>query len=124
EIVPFRGVLRVPLSWFRGLGWIIARSSVLGYAIGVIPGAGTSIASLVSYNEAKRVSKTPERFGTGIPEGICASETANNAAVSGALAPLLALGIPGSATTAIMIGALMIQGVQPGPMLFQQNPEI
>jgi putative tricarboxylic transport membrane protein len=102
----------------------IVRSGVLGYAIGVIPGAGGSVASLVSYGIAKRASKTGKTFGEGNPEGVVASETANNAAVSGALAPLLALGIPGSASAAVLIGGLMIQGLQPGPMLFARNPEV
>ncbi len=106
-------------QWFTFL-----RSSVIGYVIGVIPGAGATIASLVSYNEAKRGSKSPETFGTGNPEGIIGSEAANNAAVSGALAPMLALGVPGSASAAILIGALTIQGIQPGPLLFTKNPEI
>jgi putative tricarboxylic transport membrane protein len=122
--IPIKGILAAPPRLFKGLIVTIMRSSLIGYVIGVIPGAGTSIASLVSYNEAKRASKTPEKFGTGAIEGLSASETANNAAVSGALVPLLALGIPGSATTAVMIGALMIHGVQPGPMLFLDNPEI
>lgn len=102
----------------------LVRSPILGYLIGVVPGAGTTIASLVSYNEAKRVSKSKDTFGKGNPEGIAASEGANNAAVSGAFAPMLALGIPGSASAAIIIGALTIQGVQPGPMLFTNQPEI
>ncbi|WP_366924015.1 tripartite tricarboxylate transporter permease [Metallumcola ferriviriculae] len=116
--------LGAPLSTFKQMWVTLVRSSILGYVIGVIPGAGTTIASLVSYNEAKRVSKNSETFGKGNPEGIAASEAANNAAVSGAFAPLLALGIPGSASAAIIIGALTIQGVQPGPMLFSKNPEI
>lgn len=118
------GIMAVPLSTYYTLKWHILRSSVLGYIIGVIPGAGASIASFVSYAVAKKTSKTPEKFGKGSIEGVAASETANNAAVSGAMAPLLALGIPGSATTAVLIGALMIQGIQPGPLLFTKNPEI
>lgn len=102
----------------------LLRSSILGYVIGIIPGAGATIASLISYNEAKRASKDPDSFGKGNPEGIAASEGANNAAVPGSLAPLLALGIPGSASAAILIGALTIQGVQPGPLLFTDHPEI
>lgn len=103
----------------------LVRSSILGYIIGVIPGAGATIASIISYNEAKRFSSADDiPFGTGNPNGIVASESANNAAVSGALAPLLSLGIPGSASTAIMIGALVMQGLQPGPLLFDENPEI
>ncbi|MFQ6160986.1 tripartite tricarboxylate transporter permease [Sinorhizobium meliloti] len=116
------------MSWnwkgFWPLNGVIMRSSVLGYVIGIIPGAGASIASFIAYAMAKRTSKNPELFGKGSVEGVAASEAANNAAVSGAMAPLLALGIPGSPTTAVMIGALMIQGIQPGPLLFSRNPEI
>lgn len=117
-------VWSVPWSRYRNLWMTILRGSGIGYIIGVIPGAGASIASLISYNETKRVSHDPESFGQGNPKGVAASESANNAAVSGAMAPLLALGIPGSATAAILIGALMIQGIQPGPLLFVRNPEI
>jgi putative tricarboxylic transport membrane protein len=102
----------------------IIRSSFIGYAIGVIPGAGASIASLVSYGVAKRLSPTGDTFGTGNIEGVAASEAANNACVSGALAPLLSLGVPGSASAAVLIGGLMIQGLQPGPLLFATNPEV
>ena len=105
---PMTGILAVPLKTFGQLKYNLLRSSVLGYVIGVIPGAGASIASFVAYAVSKKTSKTPEQFGKGSIEGIAASESANNAAVSGALAPLFALGIPGSPTTAIMIGALMI----------------
>lgn len=121
---PMNGILAVPAKTFVKMKSLLLRSSVIGYLIGVVPGAGASIASFVSYAVAKKTSKTPEQFGKGSMEGIAASETANNAAVSGALAPLLALGIPGSPTTAIMIGALMIHGIQPGPLLFTTNPEI
>lgn len=93
---------------FRGMKFHLVRSAVIGYVIGVVPGAGATIAALTSYAEAKRTAKDPETYGTGNPRGIVASETANNAAVSGAMAPLLTLGIPGSASTAIMIGGLMI----------------
>lgn len=103
---------------------LFVKAPILGYVIGVIPGAGATIASLISYNEAKRSSKDKESFGKGNIEGIAASEGANNAAVPGALAPLLALGIPGSASAAILIGALTMQGLQPGPKLFTDNPEI
>lgn len=102
----------------------LLRAPILGYVIGIIPGAGVTIASLISYNEAKRASKNRDTFGKGNPEGIAASEGANNAAVPGSLAPLLALGIPGSASAAILIGALTIQGVQPGPLLFTEYPKI
>ncbi|MFZ5634384.1 MAG: tripartite tricarboxylate transporter permease [Bacillota bacterium] len=123
EPAPLHG-LGVDLNFFRQRWLTLIRSPLIGYIIGVIPGAGATIASLVSYNEARRVSREKDLFGKGNPEGIMASEAANNSAVSGALAPLLALGVPGSASTAILIGALTIQGVQPGPLLFTKNPEI
>jgi putative tricarboxylic transport membrane protein len=107
---------------FRGMGKNLVRSSIIGYVVGVVPGAGATIASITSYAEAKRAAKDPETFGTGNPNGIVASEAANNAAVAGAMAPLLTLGIPGSASTAIMIGGLTIQGIKPGPMLFIDTP--
>lgn len=121
---PMSGILEVPFKTFYKMKYLFLRSSLIGYFVGVIPGAGASIGSFISYAVAKRFSKHPELFGKGSYEGIAASETANNASVSGSLSPLLALGIPGSATTAIMIGALMIHGVQPGPLLFTTNPEI
>ncbi len=101
----------------------IVRGSVIGFVIGLFPGAGKAVASFIAYSEERRASKHPELFGTGVLEGVAAPEAANNAVVSGALVPLLTLGIPGSAATAIMIGALTIQGLQPGPLLFvQQGP--
>ncbi|WP_059104357.1 tripartite tricarboxylate transporter permease [Shouchella shacheensis] len=112
------------LAALKKIKFTLIRAPILGYIIGIIPGAGATIASLISYNEAKRTSKSKETFGKGNPEGIAASEGANNAAVPGSLAPLLALGIPGSASAAILIGALTIQGLEPGPMLFTNNPEI
>ncbi len=121
---PIGGLFAVPVKTILGLKTVILRSSVLGYLIGVIPGAGASIASFVSYAVSRRFSKTPEKFGNGSLEGISSSEAANNSAVAGALAPLLALGIPGSPTTAVLIGALMVQGIQPGPLLFARSPEI
>ncbi|MCL4369518.1 MAG: tripartite tricarboxylate transporter permease [Chloroflexi bacterium] len=96
----------------------IVRGSIIGFVIGLFPGSGKAVASFIAYNEERRASKHPELFGTGVLEGVAAPEAANNAVVSGALVPLLTLGIPGSAATAIMIGALTIQGLQPGPMLF------
>ena len=118
------GLTSIPFHALKGLKVVMLRSSVMGYLIGVIPGAGASIASFVSYAVTKNFSKRPELFGKGSLEGVAASETSNNAAVAGAMAPLLALGIPGSATTAVMIGALMVQGIQPGPLLFTRTPEI
>jgi len=95
---------------------------VLGTLIGIVPGAGAEIAAYMVYNFAKQTSKQPENYGTGITEAIAAPESANNAQTGGALIPMLTLGIPGDATTAILIGALTIQGLQPGPLLFQNHP--
>lgn len=100
------------------------RSSVIGTAIGILPGIGANIGSIVAYTVAKNVSRTPEAFGKGSEEGIVASESANNATVCGALIPLITLGIPGSINDAILIGAFIIHNLQPGPLLFSQNPEI
>lgn len=97
-------------------------SSVIGVLIGILPAAGSTVASLVGYNEARRWSKTPERFGKGAIEGVAAPEAANNAAVGGALVPTLALGIPGSGTTAMILAVMIMVGVRPGPMLFEQQP--
>ena len=99
------------------------RSSIIGTVIGAIPGTGGDIACWVGYNEAKRVSKHKDQFGKGAPEGIAAPEAANNAISGGALIPLLTLGIPGDAGTAIMLSALMMQGIVPGPLLFQTQGE-
>jgi putative tricarboxylic transport membrane protein len=102
--------------------WI--RSSLIGIWIGILPGAGGSMAAFMSYNEARRVSKTPETWGHGEPEGVAASETANNADTASALIPALTLGIPGTAVAAVMLGGLLVHGLQPGPMLFRDNPDI
>lgn len=99
----------------------ILRSSFLGSFIGILPGAGATISSFICYNEAKRWSKTPEKFGKGSLEGVAAPEAGNNAATGGAMVPLLSLGIPGSETTAVLLGAFMIQGISPGPLLFRDN---
>ena len=100
------------------------RSSVFGIWIGILPGAGGSMAAFMSYNEARRNSKHPERWGEGEPEGVAASETANNADTASALIPALTLGIPGTAVAAVMLGGLLVHGLQPGPMLFRENPGI
>ncbi|MDQ0272662.1 putative tricarboxylic transport membrane protein [Cytobacillus purgationiresistens] len=102
----------------------IARGSILGFFIGILPGAGATLASFFSYLTEKRISKTPEKFGTGTIAGVAAPETANNAASGGAMIPLLTLGIPGSGTTAILMGALMMYNVQPGPLLFDDHPDV
>jgi len=104
--------------------WTLIRSTLVGFIVSVIPGHGATISAFVSYGFQKRLSRTPETFGHGNPEGLIASEAAANASVPGALAPMLSLGIPGSASTAVLIGALTLHGVQPGPLLFVRNPEI
>ncbi|QEG00561.1 Tripartite tricarboxylate transporter TctA family protein [Stieleria maiorica] len=100
----------------------LLRSALIGTWIGILPGIGANVGSVIAYSAARRASKTPERFGSGSEEGIVASETANNATVGGALIPLVAMGIPGSVIDAILLGALVIHGLQPGPMLVQSDP--
>ncbi|MPM46461.1 hypothetical protein SDC9_93161 [bioreactor metagenome] len=112
------------LSHIKKHALIYLKSSVIGTYVGMLPGAGGSIASFMAYNEAKRSSKHPELFGTGISEGIAASESANNAMAGGALIPMLTLGVPGDSVAAIMMGALMIHGLQPGNALFTSNADI
>jgi len=100
----------------------LGRSSVLGFLIGLLPGASASIAAFICYDVEKKCSKHPEKFGQGAIEGVAAAEGANNSAVGGGLVPLLTLGIPPSAPLAVLLGALMIHGLRPGPLLFEQNP--
>ncbi|MEQ8229288.1 MAG: tripartite tricarboxylate transporter permease [Rhodospirillales bacterium] len=99
------------------------RGSILGFCIGVVPGAGATVASLMSYSIEKSASRTPEKFGKGAMPGLVAPECANNAASAGAMVPLLTLGIPGSASTAVLLAALLMWGLKPGPLLMEQNPE-
>ena len=102
----------------------IARGSVLGFLIGIIPGSAHIISSFVSYGVERRISRHPERFGKGAIEGVAGPESANNAAATGAFVPMMALGIPTSPVTAVMIAAIMVHGILPGPMLIQQQPEL
>ena len=102
----------------------IIKGGVIGSFIGSIPGAGGDIAAFVSYGEAKRSSKTPEKFGTGMIEGVAASESANNGCTGGAMIPLLSLGVPGDSVTAILLGAFIIHGLQPGPLLYKEHIDI
>ena len=97
---------------------------MLGFFIGVLPGAGATLASFFSYIAEKKLSKHPERFGKGAIAGVAAPESANNAASGGAMIPLLTMGIPGSGTTAILMGALIMYNVQPGPLLFEDHPQV
>jgi putative tricarboxylic transport membrane protein len=101
----------------------IARGSIIGFLIGVLPGAGATIATFLAYAAEKRVSKTPELFGTGMIAGVASPEAANNSSTGGAMIPLLTLGIPGSGTTAVLLGVLTLFSLQPGPLLFTKNPD-
>ncbi|GHC24017.1 tripartite tricarboxylate transporter permease [Aidingimonas halophila] len=98
------------------------RSSLIGSLVGALPGTGGTVANFISYDQARKFSRHPERFGKGIPDGIVASEASNNAVVGGAFVPTLALGIPGDLPMAIMMGVLILHGIQPGPLMFEQNP--
>ena len=102
----------------------IGRGSVVGFFLGILPGGGATLSSLAAYAVEKRRSKTPERFGNGAVEGVAGPETANNAAATSSFIPLLTLGIPANATMAVIFGALLIQGVRPGPQLVSQEPEL
>ncbi|MGY1662028.1 tripartite tricarboxylate transporter permease [Geodermatophilus sp. SYSU D00705] len=102
----------------------IGRGSVLGFLLGILPGGGATLSSLAAYALEKRRSKTPERFGQGAVEGVAAPETANNAAATSSFIPLLTLGIPANATMAVIFGALLIQGVTPGPQLVSEDPQL
>ena len=97
------------------------RSGLIGCFIGILPGIGGSVCNLLAYGVAKKSSKHPEKFGSGVIDGIVASETANNACIGGTMVPLLTLGIPGDAVTAILLGAFTINGLTPGPMFYSEN---
>lgn len=103
---------------------VMLQGSIIGTVIGILPGMGGGAASLVSYEQAKRSSKTPELFGTGIPAGIFSCESANNATTGGALVPMLSLGVPGDTTTAILMGAIALQGITPGPLFSMEQPDL
>jgi putative tricarboxylic transport membrane protein len=100
------------------------KSGLMGTTIGSIPGAGADISAFVCYNEAKRSAKNPEEFGKGSIHGLAAAEAGNNGVTGGSLVPLLTLGVPGDAVSAVLLGALIVQGLTPGPLLFSQNPEV
>ena len=113
-----------PWKYLKGSGKALGIGSLFGSLIGILPGIGQNAATILAYNQARKVSKHPELFGKGSVEGICASESSNNAVNGGALVPLVTLGIPGDQVTAVLIGGLMIHGLQPGPLLFTQNLDI
>lgn len=113
-----------PWATYRRLLPTVGRSTALGIAIGIIPGAGADIAAFVAYNEAKRFSKTPENFGKGELSAVAACEAGANGCTGGALLTMLTLGVPGDAVTAVMLGALTLQGLQPGPLLFREHGDL
>ena len=115
--------MMMSLADLKRHGVNLMRSSLIGTWIGALPGIGANVGSVAAYTVAKKSSRTPEQYGKGCEEGIIASEAANNASVGGALIPLLAMGIPGSVIDAILLGAMVIHGLQPGPLLMVQNPE-
>ncbi|HSA71376.1 MAG TPA: tripartite tricarboxylate transporter permease [Burkholderiales bacterium] len=125
--------LPVPRGWrnllptgqdLKDSRFAFANGSIVGFLIGVLPGAGSTIASFISYGLEKAVSRRPQEFGTGVVEGVAAPEGANNAETGGALIPMLTLGIPGSSTTAILLAALVLWGFKPGPLFIPENPTL
>lgn len=124
EGVTVEGAKKFSFSDFKGQVINVIRSSLFGTFMGILPGVGGSAASLIAYSQAKSFSKNPDLMGKGAPEGLIASESSNNGLTGGALVPLLSLGIPGDATTAVLIGAFLLQGIQVGPLFIDQNPEI
>ena len=125
SVVAAMSALRLPSREdFRRVRGTILRSSGIGVFVGVLPAEGSTMAAMIGYNEAKRWSKAPEEFGKGSIEGVAGPEAANNAATGGAMVPTLALGIPGSATAAVILGGLQVQGLRPGPYLFEEQPTL
>ncbi|WP_202077352.1 tripartite tricarboxylate transporter permease [Caldalkalibacillus salinus] len=118
------GSLKLNKREVKEMGPPVIRSSVLGFFTGVLPGAGATIASFLGYSVEKRIAKDGDTFGKGNVKGVAAPEAANNAACSGSFVPLLTLGVPGSGTTAVLLGALLIMGVSPGPLMFQDRPDV
>jgi putative tricarboxylic transport membrane protein len=121
-----KGVKGFGFSWkeFGEQKWNALRSAVIGIAIGILPGIGGGTSNIIAYTVAKNQSKHPEKFGTGILDGVVASETSNNASVGGAMIPLLTLGIPGDAVTAMLLGGLLMNGLSPGPLLFKTSADL
>lgn len=122
NLVNFKGVVLPPLSAWRGRWKVLAKSVAIGNGIGILPGTGAATAAFISYAEAARSSPNRKNFGKGEPDGLIASESANNAVTGGALVPTLALGIPGDAITAVMLATLTLHGVTPGIRLMTENP--
>ena len=112
------------LKELAATGWVTVRSAVVGFVVGVLPGAGATIASAMTYSMEKRLAGASGRFGEGDIRGVAAPEAANNASAAGSFVPMLTLGVPGSGTTAVMVGALALYNITPGPALFTQNPAL
>lgn len=120
--VKFKDMFPSREEWKRS--WpVIGRSTITGFLVGMLPGAGATMSSFIAYSLEKRMSKHPDEYGKGAIEGVAAPETANNASTGGGLITMLTLGIPGGGSTAVMLGALMMHGLRPGPLLFQNQPE-
>jgi len=133
SVVEARGAVRIPIRleriWlsardFADSFWAIIRGTVIGFYIGILPAAGATIASFLSYSVEKQVARDPTTFGKGDIRGVASPESANNAAAVGNMIPMLSLGIPGSSTTALMLGALLVLNVVPGPTLFVKHPDV
>ena len=124
EIIRLKGSLWLTREEWRRSVWPIVRGGLIGFFKGILPGAGATISTILSYTIEKRLSKTPEKFGTGMIEGVAGPEAANNAATCGSMVPLLTLGVPGSGSTAVLMGAFIMYGIQPGPLLFQNRPDL
>jgi len=118
-----KGLLPTTKDWIQSKGAIL-RGTLIGYFLGILPGGGAVLSSFVSYAVEKRVSKYPEKFGTGVIEGVAAPESANNSAAQSAFIPLLTLGIPSNSVMAMLLGALIIHNVTPGPLLLTQHPQV
>jgi putative tricarboxylic transport membrane protein len=124
QMFDFKGIVLPKLSDWRGRLTGLSKSVAIGCGIGILPGTGAATAAFISYAEARRSSPRKEGFGKGEPDGIIASESANNAVTGGALVPTLALGIPGDAVTAVMLATLTVHGITPGIRLMEENPVI
>jgi putative tricarboxylic transport membrane protein len=123
-IVKIAGRTLFNLKEMAYTGWTTLRSAVVGFVVGVLPGAGATIASAMTYSMEKRIAGASGKFGEGDIRGVAAPEAANNASAAGSFVPMLTLGVPGSGTTAVMVGALALYNITPGPALFSQNPEL
>jgi len=121
--IRLKSLLPTMADWVRSR-MAIVRGALIGFVVGVLPGAGATIASFLAYASEVKMTKHPEDIGKGAIEGLAAPEAANNAAAAGALVPMMTLGVPGSGTTAVLLGAFMMYGLQPGPMLFTDHPKL